>query len=59
MAGELIQEAAIQLHKAMALINLIYFNINYPMDRLRGLVVRVLGYGSSGPRFDSRRYQIF
>jgi hypothetical protein len=29
------------------------------MDRLRGLVVRVLGYGSSGPRFDSRRYQIF
>jgi hypothetical protein len=28
-------------------------------DRLCGLVVRVLGYRSRGPWFDSRRYQIF
>jgi hypothetical protein len=27
--------------------------------RLCGLVVRVLGYRSRGPWFDSRRYQIF
>jgi hypothetical protein len=29
------------------------------MDRLCGLVVRVPGYRSRGPAFDSRRYQIF
>jgi hypothetical protein len=28
-------------------------------DRLCGLVVRVLGYRSRGPLFDSWRYQIF
>jgi hypothetical protein len=28
-------------------------------DCLFGLVVRVPGYGSKGPEFDSRRYQIF
>jgi hypothetical protein len=28
-------------------------------DRLCGLVVRVPGYRSRGPRFDSQRYQIF
>jgi hypothetical protein len=28
-------------------------------DRLCGLVVRVPGYRSRGPAFDSRRYQIF
>jgi hypothetical protein len=29
------------------------------VDRLCGLVVRVPGYRSKGPGFDSRRYQIF
>jgi hypothetical protein len=28
-------------------------------DRLCGLVVRVSGYWSRGPGFDTRRYQIF
>jgi hypothetical protein len=32
---------------------------SYSVDRLCGLVVRVPGYRSRGPRFDSRRYQIF
>jgi hypothetical protein len=36
-------------------------NINncHKGDRLCGLVVRVPGYRSRGPWFDSRRYQIF
>jgi hypothetical protein len=29
------------------------------LDRLCGLVVRVSGYGSRGPGFHSRRFQIF
>jgi hypothetical protein len=29
------------------------------LDRLCGLVVRVSGYRSRGPGFDSRRYRIF
>jgi hypothetical protein len=36
---------------------LFYFNLFY--DRLCGLVVRVPGYRSRGPGFDSWRYQIF
>jgi hypothetical protein len=35
-----------------------YFSL-YTNDRLCGLVVRVRGNRSRGPRFDSRRYQIF
>jgi hypothetical protein len=35
------------------------FQLFSPTDRLCGLVVRVPGYRSRGPRFDSRRYQIF
>jgi hypothetical protein len=33
--------------------------IRDPHDRLCGLVVRVSGYRSRGPGFDSRPYQIF
>jgi hypothetical protein len=35
---------------------LVYYVLS---DRLCGLMVRVPGYRSSGPRFDFRRYQIF
>jgi hypothetical protein len=34
-------------------------NIIRTVDRLCGLVVRVSGYRSRGPAFDSRPYQIF
>jgi hypothetical protein len=37
----------------------IYTNFHHLADRLRGLVVRVPGYRSWGPGFDSRLYQIF
>jgi hypothetical protein len=42
---------------AIFLINFFYFKCL--KDRLCSLVVRVPGYRSRGPRFDSRRYQIF
>jgi hypothetical protein len=32
---------------------------NKPSDRFCGLMVRVPNYTSTGPLFDSRRYQIF
>jgi hypothetical protein len=32
--------------------------LNKPTDRLCVLMVRVSGYGSRGPGFDSRRFQI-
>jgi hypothetical protein len=37
----------------------VFFFWGLPCDRLCGLVVRVPGYRSRGPAFDSRRYQIF
>jgi hypothetical protein len=38
----------------------IYFTtLSVSGDRLSGLIVRVPGYRSRGPGFDSRRYQIF
>jgi hypothetical protein len=36
-----------------------FSNVVSYWDRLCGLVVRVPGYGSRGPGFDSQRYQIF
>jgi hypothetical protein len=36
-----------------------FIKIYISVDRLCGLVVRVPGYRSRGPRFDSRHYQIF
>jgi hypothetical protein len=36
----------------------IVFYVYDALDRLCGLVVRVPGYRSRGPGFDSRRYQI-
>jgi hypothetical protein len=38
---------------------LILTRVNGKVDRLCGLVVRVPGYRSRGPEFDSGRYQIF
>jgi hypothetical protein len=35
------------------------WSISSSQDRLCGLVVRVSGYRSRGPGFDSRRFQIF
>jgi hypothetical protein len=37
----------------------IYCTFIHVTERLCGLVVRVPGYRSRGPGFDSRRYQIF
>jgi hypothetical protein len=39
--------------------NFVRLSCHIPKDRLCGLVVRVPGYRSRGPRFDSRSYQIF
>jgi hypothetical protein len=43
------------IHNTRANLDLVYLYAY----RLCGLVVRVPGYRSRGPRFDSRRYQIF
>jgi hypothetical protein len=36
-----------------------WYRDSFTFDRLCGLVVRVPGYRSRGPGFDSQRYQIF
>jgi hypothetical protein len=43
----------------MMIIIIIIIIIIIMMDRLCGIVVRVPGYRSRGPGFDSRCYQIF
>jgi hypothetical protein len=40
-------------------ISCLIYKCRINADRLCGLVVRVPGYRCRGPRFDSRRYQIF
>jgi hypothetical protein len=45
------------LNHSHTAINLSCLSLNF--DRFCGLVVRVPGYISRGPEFDSRRYQIF
>jgi hypothetical protein len=41
------------------LMTLFYVRYNTLQDRLYCLVVRVTGYSSRGPRFDSRHFQFF
>jgi hypothetical protein len=48
-----------QFIKIYNIFKTIYNMVYILQDRLCGLVVRVPGYRSRGPRFDSRRYQIF
>jgi hypothetical protein len=43
----------------MGFVNLTTFPVFFYIYRLYGLVVRVPGYRSRGPGFDSRHYQIF
>jgi hypothetical protein len=51
------QSATSDHTSSMAII--ILYSLLCVLDRLCGLVVRVPGYKSRGPGFDSRRYQIF
>jgi hypothetical protein len=44
-------------NRYVAKLNFVLFR--FTMDRLCGLVVRVSGYRSRGPGFDSRRFQVF
>jgi hypothetical protein len=46
-------------HKYTLCAECIYKKLKHTVDRLCGLVVRVLAYRSRDPGFDSRRYQIF
>jgi hypothetical protein len=43
----------------VSLVLLEFVILKVKMDRLCGLVIRVSGYRSRGPGFDSRPYQIF
>jgi hypothetical protein len=47
--------SSITLHGAV-LQMMAFFTVTAVKDRLCGLVVRVVGYRSRGPEFDSRRY---
>jgi hypothetical protein len=47
------------VHPRLECVELLYVVPYTSSDRLCGLVVRVPGYRSRGPWFDSRRYQIF
>jgi hypothetical protein len=56
-----VQKAKKQLHHLNLCLHTVYvlFLYLYGLDRFCGLLVRVPGYRSWGPGFDSRRYQIF
>jgi hypothetical protein len=45
-------------HKHHSLMSIVPLSLCYKIDRLCGLLVRVSGYRSIGPGFDSRRFQI-
>jgi hypothetical protein len=50
---------ALELASSAEKYILLFVKNIFPADRLFGLVVRVPGYRSRGPRFDSRNYQFF
>jgi hypothetical protein len=60
MAKDIIQKICLNLYDRDLIYHIIRFISDYEiMDWLCGLVVRVSGYRSRGPVFDSRRFQIF
>jgi hypothetical protein len=50
---------SISVYFLQMMVKWIKLSYCYTDDRLCGLVIRVPGYRSRGPVFDSRRYQIF
>jgi hypothetical protein len=59
MVEEIDLDCSVFILREPSLIRKLTCTYMYVYDRLCGLVVRVSGYRSRGPRFDSRSYQIF
>jgi hypothetical protein len=55
----IINAYSVNLLKKITNYSVIFYHLYEILDCLCGLVVKVTGYRSRGPGFDSRRYQIF